>query len=715
MTGSFATFIVGERQSKAKHLQTVAGVKPEAYWISSYLWDILNYQFTLWIVIIMLYSFDITTYITPEKDAGPAVLATLILFGPASAAFTYCTTFLFESPSKANFVSICFNFLVGLAGPMIVYVLELLAFVPDLTYLARIAHRLKNVLRLVPCFNLGKALFYINNIQTLEFTAGKKIYTVWDPEILLVEVVCLGVQVSAYFVLAIFLDRWSTNPRIQKLWQNRCKRPIKPGDIDEEVPDEDVAAEERRVMTGEADGDLIVVKNVTKIYGRDKVAVDELSFGVPGGQCFGLLGINGAGKTSTMAMLTAEFAPTGGDAILDGYSVTETPDATRRRIGYCPQFDAHFMNMTGLEHVELYAKIKGIPKEDVTYAAKSKLEEVGLSERDSKRLSFRYSGGMKRKLSVACATIGQPPIVFLDEPSTGMDPVARRELWKVISRMVARVDSEGKSKTSVILTTHSMEECEALCPRIGIMANGKLKCIGSAQVNIYMVKFLNIVLNLHCFLLYTNHALFVSKHLKSRFGKGYQVELKVALVANTDDDYLINLKNLLSSSDVDVNDDNPDFLTKTSEVTTINLETTLKAVQALTGDESISSKINLTDPTGYLIYKNATSDLGITIDELAAFCSEEIRMKTVIEFISSSYPDSVVRERQDNKVRFEVTSEGLKISSVFELIEGSKTRLRLTDYGISQTTLEQVFNIHAEEAETAKRKEYDRRGKRSCC
>ena len=121
-----------------------------------------------------------------------------------------------------------------------------------------------------------------------------------------------------------------------------------------------------------------------------------------------------------MAVLTAEFPPTTGDAVLDSYSVTFQPEKTRQRIGYCPQFDAHFTNMTGREHIELYAAIKGLPKSAIKGAVASKLAEVGLSEYDGNRLSSQYSGGMKRKLSVAIATIGSPPIVFLDEPSTGM-------------------------------------------------------------------------------------------------------------------------------------------------------------------------------------------------------------------------------------------------------------------------------------------------------
>ena len=226
--------------------------------------------------------------------------------------------------------------------------------------------------------------------------------------------------------------------------------------------DEDVIFESERVRSGKANEDLIVLNALSKQYPNGKQAVDVMSLGIPAGQCFGLLGINGAGKTTCMAMLTAEFPPSSSDAVLNGFSVTNEPDQTRRTIGYCPQFDAHFASMTGAEHVELYAVIKGVRRDLLKEVVAAKLNEVGLSEFDGNRLSSCYSGGMKRKLSVAIATIGAPPIVFLDEPSTGMDPVARRDLWKVISTM-----TQGRQRTSVILTTHFMEECEVLCPRIG--------------------------------------------------------------------------------------------------------------------------------------------------------------------------------------------------------------------------------------------------------
>lgn len=178
-----------------------------------------------------------------------------------------------------------------------------------------------------------------------------------------------------------------------------------------------------------------------------------------------VLGINGAGKTTTLSILSGELTPTSGTAHINSFDIITQQRQIRQHIGYCPQFDALFELLTVQEHLELYARIKGLSKlgkakfDELIY---SKTKEMNLMlYRD--KLAGSLSGGNKRKLSVAIATIGDPPIVFLDEPSSGMDPVARRFMWKVIARM-----STVESRCSVMLTTHSMEEAEALCTRIGV-------------------------------------------------------------------------------------------------------------------------------------------------------------------------------------------------------------------------------------------------------
>jgi ATP-binding cassette subfamily A (ABC1) protein 3 len=553
-------------------------------------------------------------------------------------------------------------------------------------HLLRTVDILTWILRFTPSFCLGKGIFNAINIYVFAFLAGDLELSAWSEPVLLYEVIFLACQSIAYLLLAIQLDRWSTNPRALSIWQRfiafvTCRWIQSHGndqmtDISIALPeDDDVSKEQDRVAEGGANDDLIVLSQLTKIYDNGMVAVNNMSLGIAPGECFGLLGINGAGKTTTMGMLTAEFPPTSGDATLAGFSVSNEPEKTRRRIGYCPQFDAHFDNLTGREHVELYASIKGVPLKFVKEAAAAKLAEVGLSVSDSDRLSAGYSGGMKRRLSLACATIGQPQIVFLDECSTGVDPVARREIWQLISDMVSDSNVPREERTSVILTTHSMEECEALCPRIGIMATGQLRCLGSAQ------------------------------HLKNKFGKGYQVEMKVSITDREDDDFLINKAALARTKEPESSvrgdeEESPSSL-EGREIY-LNMDETLAALRSLTGDDRLSDMITVDNPTGYNIWKDASTNSGVGLDDLAAFGTSELRMFKLEAFMSEHYPTYVLRERQDSKARYEVNSEGVRISNIFASIEANKEDLRLADYGVSQTSLEQVFNMHAAEAERLK-------------
>lgn len=166
-------------------------------------------------------------------------------------------------------------------------------------------------------------------------------YSAFSGDVMLFDLIVLVCQSVVYILLAILIDILLTNQSC------RMKSSVNTTENEEDV-DEDVVTETERVLSGNAAEDEIVLSELKKRYPNGKVAVNGLSLGIPSGQCFGLLGINGAGKTTTMAMLTAEFPPSSGDATLSGFSITTQPEQTRRRIGYCPQFDAHFTNMTGL-------------------------------------------------------------------------------------------------------------------------------------------------------------------------------------------------------------------------------------------------------------------------------------------------------------------------------------------------------------------------------
>jgi len=673
ISGSFATFVVEEKQSKAKHLQTVAGVKPVSYWLSTWLWDVANYQIPCWFTVILMFAFDVSTLTTTEDGVVTAVIALLVLFGPAVASFSYCFSFMFNSPSICNLILIISGFLIGFGGTLAAFILRIIGSVPGSTNdtLILAATVTEWVLRIFPAFNLARGLNSAINLQSISFLSAKQV-NAWDPEACLWEIIFLGWQSVVYLLLAMQIDSWSNNPRattfFRKIFCCQWGAPKSSSRSREDI-DDDVAAEEERVLSGGANDDLIVLSQLGKVYGNGKRAVDSLSLGIPPGQCFGLLGINGAGKTTTMGMMTAEFPPSSGDATLAGFSVASEPEKTRRRVGYCPQFDAHFTNLTGREHVELYASIKGIPAELVKEASMAKLAEVGLSEFDSDRLAAGYSGGMKRRLSLATATIGNPQIVFLDECSTGVDPVARREIWEMVSNMVSDKNVPPAERTSVILTTHSMEECEALCPRIAIMAGGNLRCLGSAQ------------------------------QLKSKFGQGYQLEMKIQDVETSDKDYLDILIRLASSMNIE-----EDEAVDRGDEIFLNLEQTKQALGLLSDDDYFDQIVTNENPNGqgYPIWKEASSPSGIELDEVAEFAASEIRMRVLYEFINATYPENALRERQDSKVRYEVSSKDVRIGDIFAAIEENKLRLHVAEYGVSQTSLEQVFNMHAAEAEKLK-------------
>ena len=204
------------------------------------------------------------------------------------------------------------------------------------------------------------------------------------------------------------------------------------------------------------------------------LAVEGLSFGLSAGECFALLGVNGDGKSTTFKSLTCEVQPTSGSIEINSVDIQKHFSKVRKFIGYCPQTNPIFDQMTVEEHLYYFARIKGIPKDKLKELVEEAIAELDLESHRTKEAG-QLSGGNKRKLAVAMAIVGRPPIILLDEPSAGMDPEARRFMWSVVAKIAS-------NKTSaVILTTHSMEEAEALSTKMGIMVKGGIfKCFGSA-------------------------------------------------------------------------------------------------------------------------------------------------------------------------------------------------------------------------------------------
>ncbi|XP_033219403.1 phospholipid-transporting ATPase ABCA1-like isoform X2 [Belonocnema kinseyi] len=236
------------------------------------------------------------------------------------------------------------------------------------------------------------------------------------------------------------------------------------------------------------DNSIFLIYELSKYYGNFS-GVKEISFSIKKSECFGLLGVNGAGKSTTFRMLTGEEFANSGVMYLNGKEITVNRKEFLSQIGYCPQNSALIKSLNARDHLKLFACLRGVPKSQVSSEVEKWINRLKLNLCASQR-SGTYSGGTQRRLSIAIALIGNPNLVLLDEPTTGVDPVARKSLWNVIK-------SCQLAGQSIIFTSHSMEECEALCNRLAIMVKGELVCIGPSQ------------------------------QLKKRYGAGYEINLKL--------------------------------------------------------------------------------------------------------------------------------------------------------------------------------------------
>lgn len=241
--------------------------------------------------------------------------------------------------------------------------------------------------------------------------------------------------------------------------------------------DEDVVREREAVRSRE-DGDYaLAVRDVYKYYG-DFCAVRGLTFGVRQTDCFGLLGkwaehplktcagVNGAGKTTTFSILTSEMFATAGRATVSGVNVVDRPV-----VGYCPQFDALAKDLTGRETLTLLGRLNGFA--DVPGRVAKVLDSIRMTQQADKLVQF-YSGGQRRRLSIGVTLMARTSFIMLDEPTAGIDPSTRRRIWQLIQAV-------KRQNVALLLTSHSMDECEALCNRIGFMNKGSLISIGSSQ------------------------------------------------------------------------------------------------------------------------------------------------------------------------------------------------------------------------------------------
>jgi ATP-binding cassette subfamily A (ABC1) protein 1 len=486
--GSFVLYLIYERTSKSKHLQYVSGVNPSIYWLSTLAWDLTNYMVPAILCIFIFLAFQTKSYVS--ADNFPCLCLLLILYGWGITPLMYPASYIFDVPSTAYVLLTGINAFIGINATVATFVLDLFRDDEELTAVNNV---LKKIFLIFPQYCLGRGLLDMaqNQIMADTFSAFGS-YKFESPlrfELVGRNLLCMFVQGIVFMGILLLLEHVYVFRRLFIKPKSETDAYKAYGDDDEQ--EEDVKAEADRIRSGCSDADPVVVKNLRKTYSsfsRKIHAVRGVTFSVPRGECFGLLGVNGAGKTTTFNMLTGDSIPSRGSAEIAGFNVVTQLNSSRKKVGFCPQFDALDQLLTVKEHLELYARLRGIENKNITSVVNMVIAKMGLKKYTDKQAGT-LSGGNKRKLSTAIALIGDPQIIFLDEPTSGMDPKARRYLWKCIQDAI----EEGRS---VVLTSHSMEECEALCTRLAIMVNGQFKCLGSTQ------------------------------HIKTKYGNGYVVQIK---------------------------------------------------------------------------------------------------------------------------------------------------------------------------------------------
>ncbi|XP_054065519.1 glucosylceramide transporter ABCA12 isoform X2 [Rissa tridactyla] len=502
-TASFVLYVVKEHQTKAKQLQHISGLGMTSYWVTNFVYDLVLFMVPIGLSIGVISSFQIPAFCNNNNLL--AVFLLLLLFGYATFSWMYLLAGFFKETGMAFIVYVCVNLFFGINTIITHSVVFLLSQEKATDQgLRDLAENLRHAFLLFPQFCFGYGLIELSQDQAL--LGFLKAYGVDYPD----KTFELDKTTSKLFAMFIqgtvfFVIRLTVHDRmIQRVWNNilqflfdrvHGKASLLPPAAEE---DGDVQAERNRVESGKADFDVVQLQNLTKIYHlphKRIVAVKNISLGIPAGECFGLLGVNGAGKTTIFKMLTGDIGASSGKLRVQDHSgsLNDISEAHWSLFGYCPQEDALDDLLTVEEHMYYYARLHGIPERDIKGVVLQLLYRLNLMAYKD-RVTSMCSYGTNRKLSTALALIGNPSILLLDEPSSGMDPNAKRHLWKIISE-------EVQNKCSVILTSHSMEECEALCTRLAIMVNGSFQCIGSLQ------------------------------HIKSRFGRGFTV--KMHLNSNT--------------------------------------------------------------------------------------------------------------------------------------------------------------------------------------
>ncbi|KAK9664019.1 hypothetical protein RND81_14G014400 [Saponaria officinalis] len=483
------TALVYEKQQRLRIMMKMHGLGDGPYWTISYAYFLA--VSVIYMICFVIFGSLIGLKIFTTNDYSIQFVFYFIYIN-LQIAVAFLVAPVFSNVLSARAVGYLLTFGTGLLGGFLFQF-----FVEDTSF----PRAWVIVMELYPGFSLFRGLYELGQYSFLGATMGTDGMRWKDlsdsrngmKEVLII----MFVEWLILLPVAFYIDQAASSGRgVMKnpllFFRNLRKKPMsasrKPSlrkqgsKVFVEMEKADVVQERERVeqmIAESSSGNAILCHDLRKIYpGRDgnppKLAVKGLSLAVPRGECFGMLGPNGAGKTSFISMMIGLTKPTSGIGLVEGLDICTQMNEIYTSMGVCPQHDLLWETLTGREHLLFYGRLKNLKGPALQQAVEDSLKSVNLYHGGvGDKFAGKYSGGMKRRLSVAISLIGDPKVVYMDEPSTGLDPASRNNLWNVVK--------QAKQGRAIILTTHSMEEAEVLCDRIGIFVDGGLQCIGNPK------------------------------------------------------------------------------------------------------------------------------------------------------------------------------------------------------------------------------------------
>nr|XP_051703828.1 phospholipid-transporting ATPase ABCA3 isoform X4 [Oryctolagus cuniculus] len=494
VVGNFCLQTVIERINKSKHIQFVSGVYVLTYWLSALLWDLISFFIPCCLLLGVFTLCEVEAFVVNYHFLDTLLI--LMLYGWCVVPFMYLGSFLFSNSTAAYIKLTLFNYFSTIFSIVIHSIIKH----HETDFHISTRNFVNNVLMVLPTYNFAMSISRFFDDYEVKKLCAKQFQSVYlDCSKPFVQnnvysfgehgiakfLITLAVMGLLFLLLLLSLETalWSLKNFIfHNIVSNVYKKIMKrkatvSNQVIEDCEDEDVKNERNRAqkMLQTLEESPLLLQELKKVYFKCPAvqAVRNISLVVNKSECFGIFGLNGAGKTTTFKMLTGEQTTTSGVVLIDGININENIRKVRSRIGYCPQLDSMLNHMTGRELLIMYARLWGVPESNICKYVEAFLHSVHL-EAYADKFVYTYSGGHKRRLNTVIALMGKSSVVFLDEPSAGMDPVARHLLWDTITWIC-------KTGKAIIITSHSMEECEALCTRLAIMVKGRFIYLGSPR------------------------------------------------------------------------------------------------------------------------------------------------------------------------------------------------------------------------------------------